>query len=313
MKIFVAGGTGVLGRRAVRELVRAGHDVTAVARSDEKAALLRDLGAAPIVFDPFDATRLNDAVRGHDVVMNLATHIPAPTKSVLPGAWKENDRIRTELSRLLVDAAIANGARRYIQESIAFMYTDLGDAWIDEDVPLDPVEYAMSITDAEAQARRFTDSGGATPQRSGGAVGVVLRFGMFYAADTTHTKTQMRTARRGFSPFLGPDDGYQATIHLDDAAAAVVAALDVDAGVWNVVDDEPLTRRDAADALAALLGKKRLRPVPKAMIKMGGDKFVLLTRSQRVSNERLRKATAWEPRYPSVREGLRAVVADAAT
>jgi 2-alkyl-3-oxoalkanoate reductase len=301
MKIFVAGATGVLGRRAVRELVRAGHDVTAVARSDEKAALLRELGASPVAFDPFDATQLNDAVRGHDVVMNLATHIPAPTKSVLPGAWKENDRIRTDLSRLLVDAAIANEAQRYVQESIAFMYADRGDAWIDEDVPLDPADYARSVLDAEAQARRFTDAGG---------IGVTLRFGMFYAADTTHTKTQMRMARRGFSPFLGPDDAYQATIHLDDTGTAVVAALGLDAGVWNVVDDEPLTRRDAANALAQLLGKKRLRAVPNAMITLSGGKFEVLTRSQRVSNERLRKATAWEPRYPSVREGLRAVVED---
>ena len=118
MKIFVAGGTGVLGRRAVRELVRAGHDVTAVARSEEKAALLRELGAAPVVFDPFDATRSNDAVAGHDVVMNLATHIPAAAKSVLPGAWKENDRIRTELSRLLVDAAIANRALKHWDDGI---------------------------------------------------------------------------------------------------------------------------------------------------------------------------------------------------
>ena len=301
MKIFVAGATGVLGRRAVRELVKAGHGVTAVARSERKASLVRDLGATPVVFDPFDASRLNDAVRGHDVVMNLATHIPAPTKSVLPGAWKENDRVRTELSRLLVDAAIANGATRYVQESIAFMYPESGVAWIDEDVPLDPADYATSVLDAENQARRFTESGG---------VGVVLRFGMFFAADTMHTITQLRTARRGFSPFLGPVDAYQATIHLDDAATAVVAALDVDAGAWNVVDDEPLKRSDAAAALAELLGKKRLRPVPKAMIKMGGGKFDVLTRSQRVSNERLRKATSWEPRYPSMREGLRAIVAD---
>jgi nucleoside-diphosphate-sugar epimerase len=302
MKIFVVGATGVLGRRAVRELVRAGHEVTAVARSESKASLVRELGAAPVIMDPFDATRLNDAVRGHDVVMNLATHIPAPARSVLPGAWKENDRIRTELSALLVDASIANGAKRYVQESIAFMYPDRGDEWIDEDVPLEPADYARSVLDAEASARRFTDAGG---------VGVVLRFGMFYAADTTHTVTQLRAARRGFSPFLGPVDAYQAMIHLDDAGTAVVAALDVDAGTWNVVDDEPLPRAVASDALAQLLGKKRLRPMPKAMLKMGGKTFDVLTRSQRVSNERLRKASSWEPRYRSAREGLREVVGSA--
>ena len=98
MRVFVAGATGVLGRRAVRELVRTGHGVTGVARSDAKAALLRELGATPAMIDPFDAAALDEAVRGHEVVMNLATHIPAPTKAAFPSAWKENDRIRSELS-----------------------------------------------------------------------------------------------------------------------------------------------------------------------------------------------------------------------
>ncbi len=299
MKIFVAGATGALGRRAVDQLVRAGHDLTGVARSDAKAALLWDLGAQHVQIDPFDAPVVNDAVKGHDVVMNLATHIPAPTKAAFPSAWKENDRIRSELSRILVDAAITAKAQRYVQESIAFAYEDRGAQWIDEDTPLDTPKRIRSFRDAEAQAQRFTEASD--------AVGVVLRFGMFYAADTVHTQTQVGLARRGLT-MPGDKDAYLSTIHLDDAATAVVAALDVDAGIYNVVDDDPLTRAETAELFARLVGRKRAHSVPRAIAASGGAAMRLMMRSQRVSNERFKKASGWEPRFASVREGLPDVV-----
>lgn len=300
MKILVAGGTGVLGRRAVKQLTLAGHNVTAVARSEEKAALVRELGATPVVFDPFGAAKLNEAVRGHDVVMNLATHIPSPAKAAFPSAWKDNDRIRSELSNLLVDAAIAADAKRYVQESIAFTYEDRGGRWIDEDTPLDTAKRVAAVRDAEAAAARFSASGG---------VGVVLRFGMFYAADTTHTDFQVRVARRGISPFPGAANDYVSLIHLDDAAAAVVASLDADAGVYNVTDDEPLTRDEVAHVFADALGRKRLHGAPKALTAAGGAAMRMMARSQRVSNERFKKASGWEPRFASGREGLPVVIA----
>src|SRR5918998_2734464 len=107
MKLFVAGATGVLGWRSVKRLVEAGHDVTGIARSDEKAALLERLGAAPARVDLFDAGAVKGAVDGSEAVLNLATHIPPTSKYALPGVWKENDRIRTEGARNLVDAALA--------------------------------------------------------------------------------------------------------------------------------------------------------------------------------------------------------------
>ena len=298
-KIFVAGATGVLGYRAVRDLVHAGHDVTGVARSDTKAALLRDLGATPARIDPFDAAALNEAARGRDVVMNLATHIPAPTKAAFPSAWKENDRIRSELSNLLVDAALAGGAGRYVQESIAFTYSDLGDRLIDEDVPLDTPKRVGAVRDAEDAAARFASNGG---------VGVVLRFGMFYAADTTHTDTQLKMAQRGIAPFPGSLRNYVSLIHLDDAASAVVASLEVPSGVYNVVDDEPLTRGEVGDVFADVLGRERMRSVPKALVAAGGAALRMMARSQRVSNERFKKASGWEPRFASGRDGIPVVV-----
>src|SRR5438067_339195 len=188
MRVFVAGATGVLGKRAVRLLVEAGHDVTGVARTSGKSALVESLGATPATVDLFDPVAVKGMVAGHDVVINLATHIPRVSRAAMPGAWDENDRIRREMSRNLVDAALAAGATRYVQESISFAVEDGGDRWIDEEAPLAASAALASILDSEASAARFTASGG---------VGIVLRFGLFYGPDSHTTQDMLRLARRG--------------------------------------------------------------------------------------------------------------------
>jgi nucleoside-diphosphate-sugar epimerase len=300
MKVFVAGGTGVVGRRALKLLAAAGHEVTAVARTPDRAAFVESLGAHPALLDLFDADAVRRAVVGHEAVVNVATKIPSISRSAVPGAWRENDRIRSDGSRNLVDAALAAGATRYVQESFAPTYPDRGDAWIDEDVPLEPAPYARTVLDAETQARRFTGSGG---------TGVVLRYGLFYGPDGIHAHTILKSARRGFAPVFGPPSAYTSSIEIDDAATAVVSALEAPAGAYNVVDDEPLTRREYADALARALGKEHLRMMPVWLLKLGGSKMTMLMRSQRMSNRRFKEATSWAPEYPSAREGWPAVVA----
>jgi nucleoside-diphosphate-sugar epimerase len=302
-RIFVAGGTGVLGRRAVQALVAAGHQVTAIARTEDKAEAIRSWGAAPARVDLFDAPAVAAAVEGHDVVANLATHIPRTSKAALPGAWRENDRIRREGSRILVDAALAAGATRYIQESVCFVYADGGDTWLDEDAPLDVVGYLDSLTTSLENTQRFTAGGGA---------GVFLRFGMFYAPDAHHVIDQVTWARRGVSMEAGDLSGYKAMIHADDAASAVVAALDVPAGIYNVADDEPLTRAEHVALTAELVGRTRLKRVVHRVRHLAGSKVDVLTRSQRVSNQRFRQASGWAPRYPSIREGYPVVFAQTA-
>src|SRR5919197_900673 len=121
MRIFVAGATGVVGQRAVPLLVEAGHEVTAVARTPEKAAWLRSVGATPVSVDLFDAAAVTEAMAGHDVVINLATSIPPASRAARRSAWAGNDRIRTVASANLAGAAIATGAGRYIQESISLI------------------------------------------------------------------------------------------------------------------------------------------------------------------------------------------------
>src|SRR5439155_4001075 len=297
MKIFVAGATGVLGKRAVRELVAAGHEVSAVARNEEKAALLRSLGATPAKVDPFDPPAVKDAVAGHDVVCNLATHIPPTMKMAMPGAWDENNRIRSEASRNLVDAALATGVERYIQEAVCFLYGEHGDEWIDEDTPLDVPKIGRSMVEAEAQARRFTEAGG---------VGIVLRFGGFYGPDAGQSQDFVRMARNHVAPMAGSKDGYMPMIHLDDTGTAVLAALRAPAGTYNVTD-ETITRREQMDALARAVGVDHLAAAPEALTKVGPLRYI--ARSQRVSNKRFREATGWKPRYPTVNEGWPAVVA----
>jgi nucleoside-diphosphate-sugar epimerase len=297
MRVFVAGATGVLGKRAVRLLVEAGHDVTAVARTSEKSALVESLGAMPVTVDLFDPVAVKGVVAGHDVVINLATHIPRVSRAAMPGAWSENDRIRRDMSRNLVDAALAAGATRYVQESISFAVQDGGDRWIDEDAPMAASAALASILDSEASAARFTASGG---------VGIVLRFGLFYGPDSHTTQDMLRLARRGIAGMFGAD-GYVTSINTDDAASAVVAALDAPAGIYNV-GDEPVTRRQFYDAVAAALGTRPARVLPRGAGKLMGAKGAPFVRSQRISSQRFRDATGWAPAYPSVREGLPEVV-----
>ena len=290
MRVFVAGSTGVIGHRAVRAMVAAGHQVTAVVRSPAKAALARSLGATPVEVSIFDPDALRAAAAGHDAVCNLATHIPPLARAASPGAWEENTRIRTEGSRNLVDAALTAGATVYVQESIAFVYGDHGDELVDAaSTPIVDNRFSGPVRAAESEAKRFADGGGRS---------VVLRFGLFLAPDSEQVLTMARSARRGLSVQPGDANGYFPSIHADDAAAAVVAALTAATGTYDVVDDEPMTRKDARAALAAAVGRRRLWALPSAKKVVGP-----LADSQRVSNARFKAVTNWSPRVGSQRQG----------
>jgi 2-alkyl-3-oxoalkanoate reductase len=254
----------------------------------------------PVHVDLFARDALQRAVAGHDAVINLATHLPAGWRMFLPGAWAENDRIRRVASANLVDAAIAGGATRFIQESFAPAYPDRGEAWIDERTPLAPVRLNRSLVDAERSAQRF--SGGAR-------TGIVLRFAAFYGPDSWFTRDLIRYVRRGFVPMPGAAESYLSSVSHDDAATAVVGALLARAGTYNVVDDEPMRRRAFVDSLAGVLGVGAPRLAPPWTKHLFGSLGGMLARSVRVSNRKLREECAWVPKYPSMREGWRAVAA----
>ena len=303
MRVFVAGATGVVGRRLIPLLVDAGATVTAVARTDAKAAYLRKQGATPKNVDLFDPAAVEAAVSGSDAVINVATSIPSGAKVLLPGAFKENIRIRTEASQNLASAAIATRARVFVQESFAPTYPDRGDEWIDESVEIEPSSYVRSVRAAESAAAEFTKSGG---------TGIVLRFSMFYGPDSAHILDIVKAVRRGFAPMPGGGDAYMSSLWTDDAATAVFAALRVPAGVYNITDDVPMRRREAFDILADELGVKRPRMLPRWAGRMLGSVADTVGRSQRISNAKFRHVSNWIPKVPSLRQGWKLVAKELA-
>src|SRR3954471_1305630 len=152
-EFVITGSTGVLGRRAVRELLAAGHGVTGVTRSARGRELLESLGARAVEADVFDEASLRGAFHGAHVVVNLLTHIPSMDRMAAPAAWDENDRLRTEASAAIARAARAARVERLVQESIAFVYADGGDAWLDEDATVVGGGVTTTALTAERHAR----------------------------------------------------------------------------------------------------------------------------------------------------------------
>lgn len=311
MKVFVAGATGVIGRRIVRLLVEEGHEVTGVCRSDSKAVDMVAAGATPASVDLFDSDGVLGAVLGQDAIINVATAIPVGNDAAKKSAWEMNHRIRRQVSANLTKAGLAAGVTRFVQESITFLYADGGDRFLDETDEVAPTWVTASALDAEANTLAAAEAA------KGDTNAVVLRFGSFYAPDAAHTLDILASARTGKAASVGPGDRYWSSIHADDAAAAAVAALRAPSGIYNVVDDQPMTRRETFDALGSALGKRGLAypsPLADRVIRLiMGKKLEMVSRSFRVSNAAFKRATGWKPAYPSVREGWREVVGSAAS
>ncbi|MBD1322472.1 NAD-dependent epimerase/dehydratase family protein [Gordonia hankookensis] len=295
--VFVTGGTGAIGGYAVPALVDAGLTVSALARNAAKADVLREQGAHPVVVSLFDLDGLTEAFRGCDAVVNLATSLPSPERFLMKSAWAECMRIRTQGSATVAGAAGHAGVPRLVQESIAMLYRG-GDDWIDEESPVDHYDIAEASHVAEANARRFGQSHGSA---------VILRFGLFYGPGAAQSEQIMRTAQRHIGFSAGRPDSYVSSIHLSDAAQAVVAALDCPGGTYNIVDDEPVTARENVRAMADAVGSTTWLSVPGRIALLLGDRAASMTHSLRVSNSRFRTTTDWRPRYPSVREGYPAM------
>jgi nucleoside-diphosphate-sugar epimerase len=302
MRVFLTGATGAIGPATIRALRAADHEVRAVARGPEKAKLVRELGAEPVTVDLFDAPAVKEAVAGSEAVLHLATNVPPVTRAARKSAWDTHNALRTTATEHLVQAARDAGARTFVKESITFVYPDRGDHWIDEDVaPDESIGLLTATLEGERIALRFGGDG---------RTAVVLRFGLFYGPDTRHTDEALGMARRRLSTVAGKKGAYMTSVHTDDVATAVVAALDAPTGIYNVGDDEPLTRHNYLDAFRSALGLGRLLSPPRWLLRLiGGKASRVLTASQRCSNRRFREATGWAPAYPSAREGWTAAAA----
>ena len=298
MKVFVTGATGVIGHRVVRRLVEAEHHVTGVARTDQKAASLRQLGAKPVAVSLFDAAALKDVIGGHNAVVNLATNIPPLDQALNPQAWETNDRLRNEASVKLVKAAAETVCEVFIQESLTLPYADSGEHWIDESVKVIRPPELASNSIAEEQAKWFTETGGR---------GIVLRFAMFYSHDSSHSQAFQAAIRAGQSPFMGEPEAYISMVHAEDAATAVASALDAPAGIYNVAEDEPMRRRELANTIAEIEG---VAPpaLPEAMDGDVPGLVEALMRSQRISSKRFKGTTGWAAQYHSVLRGWKQLI-----
>lgn len=298
MKILVTGSTGVIGRRAVPLMLHAGHIVTAAGRSIDRLKALEHLGASALALDIFDRDAVRDAIAGHDAIVNLATHIPRGTLTMfMPSSWKETDRIREFASALLVDEALSNGIRLFVQESFAPIYPDSGDRWITEETRPQPAAYNQGTVKAEQSADRFTKNG---------RTGIALRFAYFYGPGDAFADAMFRNVRRGWLPIFGPPDAFFSTVNHDDAASAVEAALSAPAGTYNVVDNDPLRRGDLGAAVSEMLHVRRPKSPPSWVTKLTGSLGETMARSLRISNAKLRETTGWSPKYLSARDAWRA-------
>lgn len=297
MRVFVVGATGALGRRIVPGLLAQGHDVTAVGRSAERLRALASLGATPAQCDLFDRTAIHRAMAGHDAVINVATRVPSPTRMLFPGAWRAMNRVRTEGAAIVAEGVVANHVGRLIQESYAPVYPDCADRWITEATATTPARYNRSVAAAESIALRAE-----------GTDAVILRFAMLYGPNDPFADQVFGAIGKGWSPFLGRPGGYLPFVTHDDAASAVVAALDVPPGVFNIVDDEPMTREALASRVAQMLGVRPPRALPLWVARLAGSLGETLARSLRISNRRFKEASGWTPSTPNAARGLERIL-----
>ena len=295
MRILISGATGVIGRRAAPLLLAQGHAVSAIVRSPAAGEGLARMGATCVSADLFDIAALRKVAAGHDAIINLATHMPsAAWKMLFRRSWRLNDRIRTEGSANMADAALSAGVGTLIQESFAPTYPDSGDKWIDETKALEPSAYNRTVLDAEASTARFSAAGGR---------GGVLRFAALYGPDAMQVRSFIDSLRMGWAALPGSPDAFMSSVSHHDAARAVVAALKAPAGAFNVSDDEPVTRRVYFGSLAENLGLRPPRFLPGWITPLFGSVGDAMARSLRISNRKLREDTGWAPQFPSVREG----------
>ena len=229
MKIFIAGASGVLGRRLVQQFVARGHAVVGQVRSAKAEAAVRAEGGDPRHADLFDADSLAAAADGCDTVIHAATAIPTKQKTT-PADWAMNDRIRRKGTRCLTEAAAKIGARTYIQQSVVWVANPKDGSAFDEDSPFVSDSLLQSAVDAEAIAREAGSSEGFFT--------MILRGGAFYDCDSAHTRMLAEGIRKRAMPIIGRGDGVWSIVHTDDAATAyVIAAEQPRHGVWHIVDD----------------------------------------------------------------------------
>ena len=306
MRVFVAGASGAIGRRLVPKLMGAGHEVTGMTRSEASAARIREAGVRAVVCDVFDGEQLTQAMRdaAPEVVVHQLTALPE-SFDVRKINYEPTNRIRTEGTRNLLAAACAAGARRMVAQSIALMYAPEG-GWVkgegDRIFTEAPEPFGAAARATEDLERQVV--GADTIE------GLVLRYGFFYGPGTYYASdgNLAEETRKRRQPIVGGGTGVFSFIHVDDAAAATVAALDRgEPGTYNVTDDEPARMADWIPEYARAIGAKKPLKVPKfvARLAAGAMAVTWATEMRGASNEKAKRDLGWKPTYASWRQGFR--------
>jgi len=296
MRVFVAGGTGTIGVPLVRALVARNHLVFATTRSSDKQSLIRGLGASPVVVDALDAAALDKAVR--EAAPTHVVHELTALPKAGPRSAQElepTNKLRDEGTRNLLRAAIAAGAQRIVVGSFAL--TGAG-----------PQQTSNADLNRAAAAVRSMESQVLDAAHRRDIEGVVLRYGLFYGPGNPATDDLIARVRKRRVPRVRNDRGQLPYIHLDDAVAATVAALDrgTSGSVFDIVDDHPTSFSGMVTELANVTGAPPPWTVPAWLLRMAAPYVArLLTLQVRLSNARARADLGWAPMFPSYREGLR--------
>lgn len=277
------GATGVIGTAAVRTLTSAGHSVVGLARDADKARQLEELGAESRCASLSDHAGLVGMLEGADVVCNLASAVPVGLAAFRPGAWRANDRLRIDGVGRVVEAARVARVRRVVQAGVSFLYADQGDAWVDEDAPLEITRATEPASVAESRVQDYS---------CGSRTGVVLRLATI-VGDDPMTRFTLRTARNGLAVGLGDPDGWAHVIHTDDLGPAVLGALAVPSGVYNVGAD-PVRRADLVNGFSQAVGRESTFVGPLVR-RLGGVRMEPLARSLRVSSDLFTARSGWTP------------------
>ena len=314
MRIFLAGATGAIGARLVPLLLDAGHEVTGMTRSAAKADHLRAAGAEPVIADGLDRDAVVAAVTAArpDVVVHELTGLTdLSNMRNFDAVFATTNRLRTEGTEHLLAGARAAGARRFVAQSYTgWPYGRAGAKVKTEDDPLDP-EPLATMRESLAAIRKLEALVVGAPDLEG----IALRYGGFYGPGTSLAPggEQFEMVRKRKIPIVGDGAGLWSFVHIDDAAAATLAAIERGRpGVYNVCDDEPATVRDWLPGLAAIIGAKRPRRVPRwiGRLAAGEALAMMMTEGRGASNRKARTQLGWQPAYPTWREGFRALGGD---
>jgi nucleoside-diphosphate-sugar epimerase len=307
MKVFVAGASGAVGLPLVRQLAAAGHEVTGTTRSEGKASTIRQAGGLPVVVDALDAGALQAAVAAAEpeVVVNQLTSLPDRYEPRKATFYEKTDRVRKEGGANLLAAARAAAARRFVTQSICFLYAPEGDWVKDEDARpfLDAPGHFRNAVEVMIEHERAA-------LEADGIEGVVLRYGQFYGPGTYYAPDGHlgREVRKRRFPVVGEGNGVFSFLSVEDAAGATVAALDNGPeGIYNVCDDEPAALHEWLPVYAEALGAKPPRRAPVWLAGLVAGKAIAAQAEhlRGASNAKAKRELGWSPRYASWRQGFR--------